>query len=90
MNPLQKENYKSMDLTRSYKIDPHCQQNFEGPHAWSVAKRIIVLIGVLLLLEYMYFVHTASSSFEVTLICIFIFTLISNIPILYTLYKNTE
>jgi hypothetical protein len=85
-----------MDLTRLYKIDkidkrdPDCQHNFDGPHAWSVAKRMIVFIAVLLLLEYVYFVHTASSSFEVTLICIFIFTLISNIPILYTLYKNTK
>jgi len=90
MNPVQQENYKSMDLAQFCKTDTPYQQNFGTLRAWLVAKRIAVLIGVLLLLEYMYFVNTANSSFEVTVICIFIFTLISNIPILYSLYKNTD
>jgi hypothetical protein len=90
MNLLQKENYKSMDLSQFYKSDTPYQNNFGALYAWLVAKRIAVLIGILLLLEYAYFVNTASSSFEVTLICIFIFALISNIPILYSLYKDSD
>lgn len=90
MNSVQKENHKLMNLTQSYKRDDYYQHDLGTLHAWLVAKRIAVLIGVLLLLEYIYFVDTASSSVEVTLICILIFTFISNIPILYSLYRNTD
>lgn len=62
----------------------------ETPRAWLFAKRITVLIGVILLLEMMYFVATASSSLEITVICIVLFAMIGNIPILYNLYKSTD
>ncbi|MFD2160796.1 hypothetical protein ACFSJU_00185 [Paradesertivirga mongoliensis] len=62
----------------------------ETPRAWLFAKRITALIGVILLLEMMYFVATASSSLEITVICIVLFAMIGNIPILYNLYKSTD
>jgi hypothetical protein len=55
---------------------------------WSVIKYLTAFIGLLLLLEFAYFLYTAHSSVEITLICIFIFSVITNIPIFYSMYKQ--
>lgn len=60
------------------------------PYAWCLAKKITVFIGIVLLLEMLYFLKTASSSLEITMLCIFVFALISNMPIFYKLYKTSE
>ncbi|MGV3508630.1 MAG: hypothetical protein ACO1N7_05015 [Sphingobacteriaceae bacterium] len=58
--------------------------------AWNMAKTMTVITGILLLLEFTYFAYTTSSSFEITLICIFIFGLLANIPLFYSLYKSSK
>ena len=79
-----------MGLINFSKSELPYKGNYKTFYAWIVAKWIILLIGVLLIFEFLYFVNTANSSFEITVICIFLFALISNIPILYSLYKKTD
>ncbi|MEJ6980565.1 hypothetical protein WG906_08905 [Pedobacter sp. P351] len=79
-----------MDLTNFSKSEMPYKENYKTLYAWIVAKWVVLLIAILLVFEFLYFVNTANSSLEITIICIFLFALISNIPILYSFYKKTD
>ena len=79
-----------MPVRTFVKKDVSVNSKTPGFAAWNMAKTMTVIIGILLLLEFTYFAYTTNSSFEITVICIFIFGLLANIPLFYSLYKNSK
>ncbi len=58
--------------------------------AWVLAKKFAASIGILLFLELVYFMLTANSPLEITVICIIAFSLVINVPTIYHFYKTSE
>lgn len=79
-----------MAVTKFIKTETHHDLKYNKHDAWSLAKRITIFIGIILLIEFMYFIQTATSLFEITIICIFIFAMLGNMPLFHSLYKRME
>jgi hypothetical protein len=58
--------------------------------AWVLAKKAAVFIGVLIFIELIYFLLTASSAIEITVISIVAFSFLINIPVFRHFYNTLD